>query len=267
MSHYGVLGNYRFQEAADDIRGTHLYGLQDQKLGKIEDVIFDHTTGNVLYVVVDTGGWLSTKEFIVPADRLQASTEHKGDFSSDLTKKQIETFPPYNKSDLQSDEKWADYEGRYRSKWETGPVVHRAETDRNVTPTTQQLQGNPVSSGTPAGAPSATSSGCGAPGQYLNGTGSASRHGLGNNRKQRRRNWWPLGHVSNAPTRTSQGSSGRLPDMLGRACRSKGLGERRHLEEGGLGFTRFRGWPFELPESPGATLDSRSTSAAPRRPF
>jgi uncharacterized protein YrrD len=69
MSHYGVLGNYRFQEAADDIRGTHLYGLQDQKLGKIEDVIFDHTTGNVRYVVVDTGGWLSTKEFIVPADR------------------------------------------------------------------------------------------------------------------------------------------------------------------------------------------------------
>jgi hypothetical protein len=156
MSHYGVLGNYRFQEAADDIRGTHLYGLQDQKLGKIEDVIFDHTTGNVRYVVVDTGGWLSTKEFIVPADRLQASIEHKGDFSSDLTKKQVETFPPYNKSDLQSDEKWADYEGRYRSKWETGPVMHRAESDRNVTPTTQRLQGNPVSSGTPAGAPSAT---------------------------------------------------------------------------------------------------------------
>jgi hypothetical protein len=156
MSHYGVLGNYRFQEAADDIRGAHLYGLQDQKLGKIEDVIFDHTTGNVRYVVVDTGGWLSTKEFIVPADRLQASTEHKGDFSSDLTKKQIETFPPYNKSDLQSDEKWADYEGRYRSKWETGPVMHRAETDRNVTPTTQQLQGNPVSSDAPAGATSAT---------------------------------------------------------------------------------------------------------------
>ena len=156
MSHYGVLGNYRFQEVAEDIRGTHLYGVQDERLGKIEDVIFDHGTGNVRYVVIDTGGWLSTKEFIVPANRLRASTEHKGDFSSDLTKKQIETFPPLNKSDLRSDEKWADYEGRYRSKWETGPIMHRAETDRNVTPTTQQLQGNPVSSGTLAGAGSAT---------------------------------------------------------------------------------------------------------------
>jgi len=145
MSHYGVLGDYQFKEAAEDIRGTTLYGAGDEKLGKIDDVIFDHSSGNVQYVVVDTGGWLRTKDFIVPSDRLRASTEHKGDFASDLTKKQVENFPPYNQSDLKSDEKWADYEGRYRSKWETGPVMHRAETDRNITPTTEQLQGNPVS--------------------------------------------------------------------------------------------------------------------------
>ena len=145
MSHYGVLGDYRFKEAAEDIRGTTLYGAGDEKLGKIDDVIFDHSSGNVKYVVVDTGGWLRTKNFIVPSDRLRASTEHKGDFASDLTKKQVENFPPYNQSDLKSDEQWADYEGSYRSKWETGPVMHRAETDRNVTPTTEQLQGNSVS--------------------------------------------------------------------------------------------------------------------------
>jgi sporulation protein YlmC with PRC-barrel domain len=145
MSHYGVLGDYQFKEAAEDIRGTTLYGAEDEKLGKIGDVIFDHSSGNVRYVVVDTGGWLTTKKFIVPADRLSASTEHKGDFASGLTKKLVESFPPYNESDLKSDDKWADYEGRYRSKWETGPVMRRAETDRNITPTTEQLQGNPVS--------------------------------------------------------------------------------------------------------------------------
>ena len=145
MSHYGVLGDYRFKEVAEDIRGTTLYGVGDEKLGKIDDVILDHSSGNVKYVVVDTGGWLRTATFIVPSDRLRASTEHKGDFASDLTKKQVENFPPYDESDLKSDEQWADYEGRYRSKWETGPVMHRAATDRNITPTTEQLQGNPVS--------------------------------------------------------------------------------------------------------------------------
>jgi hypothetical protein len=145
MSHYGLLGNHQFVEAAEDIRGTTLYGRDDEKLGKIDDVIFDHSTGNVGYVVVDTGGWLTTKKFVVPADRLRASAEHENDFTSDLTKEQIESFPPYQESDLDSADRWADYESRYRSKWETKPVMHRAETDRNVTPTTQQLQGNPSS--------------------------------------------------------------------------------------------------------------------------
>ncbi len=142
MSHYGLLKDYRLREDADDIRGTTLYGMRDEKLGKIDDVIFDHSTGDISYLVVDTGGWLTTKKFIVPADHLRASTSHEDDFASDLTKEQIESFPPYSENDLESHEKWADYESRYRSKWETGPVMHRAETDRNITPTTQQMEGN-----------------------------------------------------------------------------------------------------------------------------
>jgi hypothetical protein len=154
MPHYGVLRDYKFSEAAVDIRGSTLYGLNDEKLGKIDDVIFDHSTGSIRYVVVDTGGWLSTKKFIVPADRLRTSIKHEDDFEADLNKHQIESFPPYNESDLDSERKWADYEGRYRSKWETGPVMHRAETDRNITPTTRQMSGS--SSFSPATNPSGT---------------------------------------------------------------------------------------------------------------
>ena len=141
MANYGMLRNYRFTDAAEDIRGAKLYGLDDEKLGKIDDVIFDHSEGTIRYVVVDTGGWLSTKKFIVPADRLRPSAEHDDAFAVDLTKAQVESFPPYSETDLESDEQWSDYEGKYRSKWETNPVMHRAETDRNITPTTQQMQG------------------------------------------------------------------------------------------------------------------------------
>jgi PRC-barrel domain protein len=142
MSHYGTLGSYRFATATEDIRGAKLYGREDKKLGKIDDVIFDHSTGIIRYVVVDTGGWLTSAKFVVPADHLRASVEHEGDFDSDLTKERIESLPPYKESDLQSEQKWADYENRYRSKWEMSPVMHRAETDRNISPTTQQLEGN-----------------------------------------------------------------------------------------------------------------------------
>ena len=141
MAHYGTLRDYHFvdNESADDIRGgSKVYGLNNEKLGKIDDVIFDHSTGQIRYVVVDTGGWLSSKKFIVPSHRLQPSAEHEDDFRVDLSKEQIETFPPYNESDVESEEKWGEYENRYRSKWEEGPVMHRAGTDRNITPTTKQ---------------------------------------------------------------------------------------------------------------------------------
>jgi len=142
MAHYGILGNTAVSEAAEDIRGSHLYGLDDDKLGKIDDVIFDHASGTIRYIVVDTGGWLSSKKFIVPADRLRASSKHDDDFDANLTKQQVESFPPYNESDLKSESKWNDYEGKYRAKWVADPVMHRAETDRNVTPTTYQTVGN-----------------------------------------------------------------------------------------------------------------------------
>ena len=145
MAHYGTLRDFRVADAADDIRGAHLYGLNDEKLGKIDDVIFDHSTGNIRYVVVDTGGWLSTKKFLVPAEALRASAKHENDFQANLDKRQVEGFPPYNESDLESETKWAGYEGRYRSKWVSDPVMHRAETDRNITPTAQQASGNPNS--------------------------------------------------------------------------------------------------------------------------
>jgi hypothetical protein len=142
MAHYGILNDSRVTEAADDIRGSHLYGLNDEKLGKIEDVIFDHSTGTIRYVIVDTGGWLTSKEFIVPAEGLRASAKHSDDYEISLDKRQVESFPPFQSSDLDSDTKWADYEGRYRSKWVTDPVMHRAGTDRNITPTTQQASGD-----------------------------------------------------------------------------------------------------------------------------
>ena len=77
MAHYGTLRDYRFADldTDEDIRGAHVYGRDDEKLGKIDDVIFDHTTGNIRYVVIDTGGWLSSKKFIVPAERLTGSVK------------------------------------------------------------------------------------------------------------------------------------------------------------------------------------------------
>ena len=66
MPHYGLLRDYRFDDrgTAEDIRGSKIYGRDDEKLGKIHDVIFDHSSGNIRYVVVDTGGVASVEEVL-----------------------------------------------------------------------------------------------------------------------------------------------------------------------------------------------------------
>ena len=51
MAHYGTLREFRFKENVEDIRGSDVYGRDDEKLGEISDVIFDHSTGDIQYAV------------------------------------------------------------------------------------------------------------------------------------------------------------------------------------------------------------------------
>ena len=141
MPHYGTLRDYQFSDAetADDIRGAKIYGRDDEKLGKIEDVIFDHSTGVISYVVVDSGGLFSSKKFLVPPHRLHRSADHQDDFAVNLSKEQIESLPPYKESDLESEGKWRNYDALYKSAWHAGPVQHREGSDRDVTPTADEM--------------------------------------------------------------------------------------------------------------------------------
>jgi len=142
MAHYGTLKNAPVSAAGEDVRGSHLYGSNDEKLGKIDDVIFNHSTGDIHYVVVDTGGWLHSRKFLVPAEALRASGKHENDYEADVSKRQIESFPRYDESYLESESQWKGYADRYRATWVAHPVMHRAETDRNLTPTARQTSGN-----------------------------------------------------------------------------------------------------------------------------
>jgi hypothetical protein len=134
MPHFGTLREHRFAGDVDDIRGATVYGLEDEKLGKLDDVIFDHSTGQIRYAVVDSGGWLRSHKFLVPADRIFPHEQHDDAFVIGVTKQQIESFPPYDESKLESEENWKAYEKEYERGWHESPVQHHYGTDRNITP-------------------------------------------------------------------------------------------------------------------------------------
>jgi sporulation protein YlmC with PRC-barrel domain len=116
---YSTLRDYRFNKDIDDIRGSTVYGPADEKLGKIDDVVFDSDSGQIRYLVVDTGGWLQSRRFLVPPQELQPSTTHENDFTVSMTKAQIERFPALDDKVLEDKLAFEDYDKSYRSSWTT----------------------------------------------------------------------------------------------------------------------------------------------------
>jgi len=88
-----------------------------EKIGKIDDVVFDSNTGQIRYVVIDTGGWLHSRRFLLPPEELKPSAERANDFTISLTQPQIEQFPALDEKVLEDNEKFAAYEKTYRSSW------------------------------------------------------------------------------------------------------------------------------------------------------
>jgi sporulation protein YlmC with PRC-barrel domain len=114
---YSTLRDYRFNRNIDDIRGSSVYGPGDEKLGKIDDVIFDSDSGQIRYLVVDTGGWLSSRRFLVPPEEVQPSAAHENDFMVNMTKAQIESFPALDEKVLEDKDKFENYDQTYRTAW------------------------------------------------------------------------------------------------------------------------------------------------------
>jgi PRC-barrel domain protein len=133
MAHHGTLRDFTLPVAAD-VRGTSVYGLEDEKIGKLDDVILDHHTGEVAYAVVDSGGWLKSHKFLVPANRIFPYAKRPGDFIAGVTRQQIKEFPAYDEKALESEETWKRFQDAYDKGWHDSPVQHHHGSDRNVTP-------------------------------------------------------------------------------------------------------------------------------------
>lgn len=144
MPHYGTLHETRFEDA-EDIRGAEVYGVNDEKLGTIDDVIFDHSSGDIRYLVVDTGGWLSSKKFLVPANRIQPYGHHEDKFYAELDQERIQMLPEYDEKKLKSENEWSDYEKQYEENWKNGTVMYNERTGRVITPPANQVQGTRTS--------------------------------------------------------------------------------------------------------------------------
>jgi sporulation protein YlmC with PRC-barrel domain len=110
-----MLRDYRFGNDVDDLRGTTLYDPDGEKLGTIDDVVFDSDTGQIRYVVVDAGGWLRSRRFLLHPDDLRPIAQKDDRLAIRLHKAEVERLPRLDDDVLDSEEKFRDYQQAYRA--------------------------------------------------------------------------------------------------------------------------------------------------------
>ena len=109
-----------------DPTGKTAYGVNEEKIGKIDGALVEDTTGRIRYLIVDAGGWFSSKEVLVPAGLVRIVGDDV--FFDSLTKSQVEAMEVYDH----------DYQYSYKEQYEkdrqafvadTVPAEERVEID------------------------------------------------------------------------------------------------------------------------------------------
>ena len=114
MAHYSTLQDYRFDADIDDIRGARLYGDGGAELAKIKDVVFEHGTGNIEYLVADEG---HDRCVLVPVTEVRTAITSDRDFDSELTRADMERLPAFQSRMLKHDKEWHDFLELHRNAW------------------------------------------------------------------------------------------------------------------------------------------------------
>jgi len=82
---------------SDKVEGTAVYGADNQKVGSIERVMIDKTSGKVAYAVLSFGGFLGIGDdhYPLPWETLKYDTSIGG-YRTGVTLKQLEGAPKYS---------------------------------------------------------------------------------------------------------------------------------------------------------------------------
>ncbi len=99
-----------------DPTGKSAYGVNEEKIGKIEGALVESNTGRIRYLIVDAGGWFSSKEVLVPAGLARIVGDDV--FFDSLTKPQIEAMEHYDH----------DYQYSYKEQYEKDRQAFVADT-------------------------------------------------------------------------------------------------------------------------------------------
>jgi sporulation protein YlmC with PRC-barrel domain len=89
--------------SSEDVEGTNVYDTEGNKVGDIDHLMIDKTSGRVTYAVMSFGGFLGLghSHYPIPWPALKYDTQLNG-YVTGITEKQLQDAPAF------SDDSWAD---------------------------------------------------------------------------------------------------------------------------------------------------------------
>ena len=112
MTLYSTLNEQRVLPNTEDVRGTRLMGRDSRELGIIRDVVFESSTGDLRYFVVEHG---YQRCVLVPLDRVFLSGTSENLFNSEMSQEDLSQLPLFDPKVMRDARQWQDYEKLYRS--------------------------------------------------------------------------------------------------------------------------------------------------------
>ncbi|MEA3142219.1 MAG: hypothetical protein QOK23_4388 [Gammaproteobacteria bacterium] len=87
--------------SSDDVEGTAVYNAAGEKLGSIDYLMIDKLSGQVLYAVMEFGGFLGigSDRYPIPWDLLKYDT-NKGGYIVPLDKDKLKNAPKYRDEEV-----------------------------------------------------------------------------------------------------------------------------------------------------------------------
>lgn len=96
-----------------DFEGLDVRGVDDEKLGEVDGFLVDSGTGRVLYTVVDSGGWFTSRRFLLPIGHATVDRDASA-LRVDVARNRLRSYPEFDERQFSqlSDEDLRSYEHR-----------------------------------------------------------------------------------------------------------------------------------------------------------
>jgi PRC-barrel domain len=82
-------------DSAIDFDGLDVRGADGHKLGDLDGFIVDSTSGRVYHAVVDSGGWFTSRRFLLPIGHARLDADRRA-LTVDVTKDRIRQYPEFD---------------------------------------------------------------------------------------------------------------------------------------------------------------------------